>query len=164
MGYEVLDQDIDTRPPDIEGPGLLLLEVVKTQCFPTQEHGQLFVVEFIVLESDSKKTPVGTRRAYKVFDCFGEVKPKQKELNLRKMRALLSALAGVDPDSKQKWGETAKYAGAKNIFGQNVQGASGVLRGGRGVILRAVAKEPKLSRKGNLYTEVIFERPAPAAE
>lgn len=150
--YDVLNDDIEMKFADLDGPGTYLVEVTKTNLIKTRAHGNLFEVQYTVLESSHKGSPVGAKRAYKVFDCFGIVTPDNKGIKIRNMRGILAALSGTDPTSKQDWAQVAKYAAEKNVFSAGVKSANGsLLRGGRGVLLSVKVAAPKLSKNGSTY-------------
>lgn len=157
--YDVLNEDVDMRLADLDGPGTYLVEVTKTNLTKTRAFGSLFEVQYTVLESDHKGSPVGAKRSYKVFDCFGAVDPDNKGIKIRNMRGILAALSGVDPTSKQDWAKSAQYASEKNVFGAGVKGAGGKeLRNGRGVLLAVKVDAGKPSKRGKIYYNHSFTK------
>ncbi len=158
--YAVLDADVENLEiPDLDGPGLYQVEVTKQSLYKTRKQGWLFKTEYKVLSSTHKGSPVGSIRAFKVFDCFGELGDENKGLTMKKMRGILSGVGGYDPNSKQQWAQVAKFAAEKNIFGAGVKNAKGeLIRGGRGVILDVKVDAPKLSKRGNSYCVAHFSK------
>jgi hypothetical protein len=156
INFKTFDDDVDTQAPELDGPGEYLIEVRNIKVFKTRKAGQAFIAEYVVRESSHKGSPVGSIRAFRQFDTEGTVWPESKGIKQRNVRGFIAACAGADPKSSQKWGEIVEYAAKKNIFGQNAQGKSGLLRDGAGVLVRCKTQKPKPGRSGNMFVEHAF--------